>query len=101
MRLLLRRRKEWIRVLMIERRSAHWMDMIRLLLSGWVDRKTWFHRMLKCHHCPIFDRDLKRCGPIGFPNLGCRCFCPIKALTKKATCYGNDHVPDFPYGWRR
>lgn len=59
-----------------------------------VKRKVYFHRLWVCHHCPVFDKTLKRCRK---GEDGCGCYIPFKALapvngwlreTGKQGCWG-------------
>lgn len=59
-----------------------------------IKRKVYFRRLWICHHCPVFDRKLKRCRN---GEDGCGCYLPFKALapvdgwlreTGKAGCWG-------------
>lgn len=59
-----------------------------------VSKANYFHRLWVCHHCPIFDKKLKRCRR---GEDGCGCYIPFKALApvdgwlreqKRAGCWG-------------
>lgn len=45
--------------------------------SSAVSKANYFHRLWVCHHCHIFDKQLKRCRN---GEEGCGCYTPFKAL---------------------
>ncbi len=56
-------------------------------------RKVYFRRLLICHHCPVFDKTLKRCRK---GNDGCGCYVPFKALAP-VDCWAREK--DARKGW--
>lgn len=56
-------------------------------------RKDYFRRLWICHHCPIFDKQLKRCRK---GEQGCGCYVPFKALAP-VDCWLRDS--DAKAGW--
>jgi hypothetical protein len=49
--------------------------------------RLWRQRLRTCQRCPVYDRELKRCGVAG-SGLGCGCFVPYKAF--EGTCWLRD-----------
>lgn len=83
--LKLKRFVEWLADLSAEKPGASEFYlmarlMLKALLTGrscTVAREDYFHRLMICHRCPIFDRKLKRCRK---GESGCGCYVPFKAL---------------------
>ncbi len=63
-----------------------YLNMLWLAVASiWrADKRQWRARMRTCAKCPIYDRDLKRCGVAG-TGLGCGCYVVYKALA--GTCW--------------
>jgi hypothetical protein len=58
-----------------------------------VSKKEYFHRMLVCYHCPVFNRKLKSCRN---GEQGCGCYVPYKAIAP-VKCWLNES--DASKGW--
>lgn len=90
--LKLSRYQQWWLVMQIEvfRSDCNILGKMRLLFQiagqirkmppGW--RQIRFRRLRRCYRCPVFDRQLRRCGPQGFA-VGCRCWEPLATIFKQ------------------
>lgn len=88
-----RRYLEWLDVVAEEQRKLSVLSKLwlftKLFYHGarvlfWpVTKARWFRRLRRCYRCPIFDRTMKRCRPYTGSDLGCGCYMPFAAMTKK------------------
>lgn len=72
---------EWARDVYAEKPGANelfhmGLMSVRAMLTP-VSKKEYFHRMLKCHHCDVFNKARKSCRN---GALGCGCYTPYKAI---------------------
>lgn len=92
------RLQQWWRVLKREKRNLTIgvaIGMVRLALrsKGKPDRRTVVSRYWRCWHCPLFDRDLRRCRPFDESQNGCGCYTPYSIVAGKA-CWLRQYRPE-------
>lgn len=110
--LKLSRWRQWVHVLKLESKGKTFRDKVNIAIGmivaateGFATPSEWRSRVSTCHKCPIFDKFNYRCRPVDENGdvastvLGCGCAMTIKSLFRKATCWGDDNLPDFPHGW--
>jgi len=101
-----KRLAEWRAVIRFEHgagRPVPYGRMVRSILSGVVDRKTWRRRMKICYRCPVYDRDRHACRaphPAFHATHGCGCYVPFVALTSEPyENYRSGIVGCWGYAW--
>lgn len=96
------RLNEWREVLKEEGRSMgpkQWWHLLREATRALlypVSRNKYLHRLVTCHRCPLYDKQLKRCRPYTGAPVGCGCFVPYRAVSP-APCWLRERFPD--QGW--
>jgi hypothetical protein len=81
-----KRISEWRTVLAQKGVKVSIFALARAVLSGPVPPDVWRDRMRVCLRCPVYNRELKRCGRLVVDGnyhrqLGCLCYTPFLALT--------------------
>jgi len=94
---------QWRATLLRERKTASLFAMLAALASGPVSAVAWRRRMKTCSKCLIYDRERKVCrSPLpAYKHLGCGCYVPFLALTRRPYakgCWGRTVVGG-PFGW--
>ena len=92
---------EWLEVVREEGRTVGYFSVGWSMLRGvWgvggVGRAEWWHRVFRCQRCPLYDRGMRRCRPWSGSKLGCGCYVPFLALSRRpyaGGCWGRTYLP--------
>ena len=102
---LLRQFREWRRLLEEEHypRFALW-KMLRAILTGPVEARTFRRRARVCLRCPLYHKPLRQCsGPTFKGNrTGCGCYIPWLLRVRRPYpdgCWGRQFVGG-RFGWK-
>lgn len=77
-------------------RKILWLGLFVGLVSGVEYRR----RLLRCGRCVVYDRSRRVCGRGG---VGCGCYMPVKSLSSRSICWGDDVKIRHPLftGWEK
>lgn len=97
---------EWQEILNDEIRAQKPLDLALSLIMatltwGRASKSLWRGRMRDCARCPVYDRSQRKCRPYAASPLGCGCYMPFKLMSRSATCWAQDHLPDSGLGFRQ
>lgn len=101
----LSRIQEWMAVVKTEGRVIPWPRIAfalgaGVLTLGGVGKRRWRGRMKACMWCPVYNREAKACRPFAGSPIGCGCYMPFKALTRKNACWAQTVKPGGPWGFK-
>ena len=103
----MRRISEWVAVVREEGREVGYFSVVVSVLRGacgvgGVSRREWERRMRVCRGCPLYDGGMRRCRPWTGSKLGCGCYVPYLALSRRpyrGGCWGKTYLPGEGIGW--
>lgn len=102
--LKLNRLREWSAVVREEGYRVGVKGWVKMAKALWgiarygVDRNKWRQRLRICHKCPVYDKQLKRCGPWTGAPYGCGCYVPYMAMEDGGPCWARQRRAES--GWR-